>query len=106
MPNSLRTIVAALVAALPLLAAGADKIVIGQSAPLTGSNADIGKEIRDGALAYFKKVNDAGGINGKHIELVSVDDKNDRKTAGANAVKLVNESNVVALFGFASATLS
>src|SRR5206468_504580 len=36
----------------------------------------------------------------------SMDDKNDRKTAGANAVKLVNEQNAVALFGFASATLS
>jgi ABC-type branched-subunit amino acid transport system substrate-binding protein len=51
-------------------------------------------------------VNDAGGVNGKKIELVSLDDKNDRKTAGANAVKLVNEQNAVALFGFASATLS
>lgn len=102
----IRVVAAALAAAIPLVAFGADKIVIGQSAPLTGSNADIGKEIRDGALAYFKKVNEAGGVNGKQIELVSIDDKNDRKTAGLNAVKLVNESNVVALFGFASATLS
>jgi branched-chain amino acid transport system substrate-binding protein len=93
-------------AAIPLLALGADKILVGQSAPLTGSNAEIGKDIREGALAYFKKVNDAGGIHGRTIELVSLDDKNDRKTAGANAVKLVNEMNVVALFGFASATLS
>jgi branched-chain amino acid transport system substrate-binding protein len=87
-------------------AAAADRIRIGQSAPLTGSNADIGKEIRDGALAYFRKVNEAGGVNGRQIDLVSLDDKNDRKTAGANAVKLVNDTNVLALFGFASATLS
>jgi ABC-type branched-subunit amino acid transport system substrate-binding protein len=97
---------AALVLALPLSTFAAEKILIGQSAPLTGSNAEIGKDIRDGAVAYFKKVNDAGGVHGRMIELVSVDDKNDRKTAGANAVKLVNEQNVVALFGFASATLS
>jgi len=97
----------ALVAAFAgLPAAAAEKIRIGQSAPLTGSNADIGKEIRDGALAYFRKVNEAGGVNGRQIELVSLDDKNDRKTAGVNAVKLVNEMNVIALFGFASATLS
>jgi branched-chain amino acid transport system substrate-binding protein len=96
----------ALALAFVLSATAAEKIVIGQSAPLTGSNAEIGKDIRDGARAYFKKVNDAGGVNGRPIELVSLDDKNDRKTAGANAVKLVNESNVVALFGFASATLS
>jgi branched-chain amino acid transport system substrate-binding protein len=98
---------AALATALPLAAAAAGgTIVVGQSAPLTGSNAEIGKDIRDGAIAYFKKVNDAGGINGKQIQFISVDDKNDRKTAGANAVKLVNEQNAVALFGFASATLS
>ncbi len=96
----------ALALAMPPAASCADKILIGQSAPLSGSNAEIGKDIREGALAYFKKVNDAGGVNGKAIELVTLDDKNDRKTAGANAVKLVNENNVVALFGFASATLS
>jgi ABC-type branched-subunit amino acid transport system substrate-binding protein len=99
-------IAAALIAALPLLAGAAEKIIVGQSAPLTGSNAEIGKDIRDGALAWFKKVNAAGGVNGREIELLSIDDKNDRKTAGANAEKLVNDSGVVALFGFASATLS
>ncbi|MEP7068451.1 MAG: ABC transporter substrate-binding protein [Usitatibacter sp.] len=97
----------ALVAALGAFpASAAEKIRIGQSAPLTGSNADFGKEIRDGALAYFRKVNETGGVNGRQIELVSLDDKNDRKTAGANAVKLVTDMNVLALFGFASATLS
>ena len=92
--------------AAALAASAADKILIGQSAPLSGSNAEIGKDIRDGALAYFRKVNEAGGVNGRQIELLSLDDRNDRKTAGANAVRLVNESQVVALFGFASATLS
>jgi ABC-type branched-subunit amino acid transport system substrate-binding protein len=89
-------------------AAGAadNRILIGQSAPLTGSNAELGKDIRDGALAYFRKVNAAGGVHGRPIELVTMDDHNDRKTAGANAVKLVEQQNVVALFGFASTTLS
>src|SRR4051812_32526130 len=83
-----------------------ERIVIGQSAPLPGSNADIGKGIRDGAAAYFRKVNEAGGVNGRQIEFLSLDDRNDRKVAGANATKLVNEHNAIALFGFASATLS
>jgi len=96
----------AVAAAVPLAGHAADRIVVGQSAPLTGSNAEIGKDIRDGARAWFARVNDAGGIGGKKIEFISVDDRNDRKTAGANAVKLVNDSGAVALFGFASATLS
>jgi branched-chain amino acid transport system substrate-binding protein len=97
---------AALLTALPLSLNAADRILVGQSAPLTGSNAEIGKDIRDGALAYFKRVNESGGVNGRQIELLSLDDRNDRKTAGQNAVKLVNNDNVVALFGFASTTLS
>ncbi|MES2635580.1 MAG: ABC transporter substrate-binding protein [Pseudomonadota bacterium] len=97
-------------AALGLAAIGAhaqsDKWVIGQSAPLTGGNAVFGKDIRDGANAYFASVNAKGGVQGKQIELLSLDDKNDRKTAGANAKTLLENKSVLALFGFASATLS
>ena len=90
MTLAFRRLAALLPFAFAIPASAADRIVIGQSAPLTGSNAEIGKDIRDGAAAYFRKVNEAGGVNGRQIELLSVDDKNDRKTAGANAVKLVN----------------
>jgi branched-chain amino acid transport system substrate-binding protein len=87
-------------------AAAQERIVIGQSAPLSGENAAFGGDIRDGALAYFKAINDAGGINGRKIELVTMDDGNDRTRAGQNATKLLDEKDAVALFGFASATLS
>ena len=83
-----------------------ERIVIGQSAPLSGDNAAFGTDIRDGALAYFKFVNDAGGVNGRKIELITIDDGNDRTRAGQNTTKLLNEHDAVALFGFASATLS
>jgi len=86
--------------------AGANEIVIGQSAPLSGGNADLGKDIRNGALAYFKKINDAGGVNGSKIKLVTLDDKNDTRLAADNTQALVDEQNVVALFGYASSTLS
>ena len=77
-----------------------------QTRPLTGSNAAFGKDIRDGALAWFKSVNARGGVGGKPIELVTLDDANDRKTAGANTQKLLTANGAVALFGYASATLS
>ena len=57
-------------------------------------------------MAYFKSGDAKGGVDGRQIELVSLDDKNDRKLAGANAQKLLQENKVTALFGFASATLS
>jgi len=81
-------------------------ILIGQSAPLSGANKDLGVDIRDGALAYFKKVNEAGGVNGRKIELETIDDGNVVKRAGDNTRKLIDENGVFALFGYASATLS
>ena len=54
----------------------ATTIVIGQSAPLTGANAELGNDIRNGALAYFSKVNAAGGVHGRKIELATLDDGN------------------------------
>ena len=83
-----------------------DKWVVGHSAPLSGGNAKFGADIRDGAMAYFAMLNAAGGVQGRPIELVSMDDKNDRKTAGANAKILLENKDLLALFGFASATLS
>jgi branched-chain amino acid transport system substrate-binding protein len=83
-----------------------DKWVIGQSAPLTGGNAQFGKDIRDGAQAYFAMLNAKGGVQGRQIELVTLDDKNDRKQAAANAKTLLQNEKLLALFGFASATLS
>lgn len=84
----------------------ASSILIGQSAPLTGSNAELGEDIRNGALAYFRKVNEAGGVHGRRIELVTLDDVNQVPRAEANTRKLVEEAGVFALFGYASATLS
>jgi branched-chain amino acid transport system substrate-binding protein len=92
-----------LVAAAPCLA---QEIVVGQSAPLTGGNAELGNDIRNGALAYFKKVNDAGGLPQGRIKLVTLDDRNDTRFSGENTVKLVKDQDVVALFGYASSTLS
>src|SRR5881398_2470979 len=85
--------------AAPVLA---QDIVVGQSGPLTGGNAELGNDIRNGALAYFKKVNDSGGVHGARLKLVTLDDKNDIKLAAENTKKLVEEDNVVALFGYAS----
>ena len=108
----IRSFAAALATAFTLAAqaqtpgVSASSIVIGQSAPLSGANADFGNDIRNGALAYFAKVNAAGGVHGRKIELASLDDGNQVARAEANSKKLVEEQRVFALFGYASATLS
>src|SRR5689334_2937454 len=102
----LRAIVTAAVLGAAFTVHAQDKWVIGQSVPLSGGNARFGQDIRDGALAYFAMLNAKGGVQGRPIELVSLDDKNDRKLAAANTTALLENKNLLALFGFASATLS
>ena len=97
-----------------LLSAGATQaqgvtrttILIGQSGPLSGANKEFGEDIRDGALAYFSAVNAAGGINRRKLELITIDDANDAQRSGENGRVLIEEKGVLAVFGYASATLS
>jgi branched-chain amino acid transport system substrate-binding protein len=97
----------AVATATALLAVGAhaqgvtaDTILIGQSAALSGPAELLGKEMKLGAEAYFKVINDAGGINGRKIKLVSLDDGYEPDRAKANTQKLINEEKVLALFGY------
>ena len=85
----------------PVFAEGvtADTITIGQSAPLTGATAELGKDMKAGAEAYFEGINQAGGIGGRKLKLITLDDAGDPEKSKANTQKLMNEENVLALFG-------
>jgi ABC-type branched-subunit amino acid transport system substrate-binding protein len=78
-------------------------IVLGQSAPLSGALQSHGEEIRSGALACFRRLNDAGGVLGRRIELATLDDGGDAKRALANTRRFIEEFRVFALFGYADA---
>lgn len=78
----------------------ADTIVIGQSGALSGPADEIGKEMKAGAEAYFNAVNQAGGIAGRKIKFVSLDDAGEPDKAKANTQKLVTEEAVLALLGY------
>ena len=86
----------------PLLAQGvsAGTILIGQSAALSGPAEQLGKEMKAGADAYFDVVNKAGGVNGRMIKLLTVDDGYEPDKAAANTKKLIAEDKVLALFGY------
>lgn len=77
-----------------------DSILIGQSTALSGPAQELGKEMKAGAEAYFDAVNKAGGVNGRKIKLISLDDGYEPDRAAANTKKLINESGVLALFGY------
>lgn len=75
-------------------------VVLGQSAPLSGAQQALGEEVRAGALAYLRALNDAGGVHGRRIELATLDDAGDPARALANTRRLVAEFKVFALFAY------
>jgi branched-chain amino acid transport system substrate-binding protein len=85
--------------------AWSQEIVIGQSVALSGPNADIGRDMRDGALAVFAKVN-AGSSLGRKIKLVTLDNANSRARANENTEQLLGPQGAMVLFGYNSATNS
>jgi len=77
-------------------------LVLGQSAALTGSQAQFGKDIRDGALAAFEQVNQSGGIHGRRVELMTLDDAGNEAKAKENSEHLIADHKVLALLGYIS----
>ena len=75
-------------------------IVVGQSAATTGPASELGTEMRAGALAYFNFVNARGGVNGRRIELRTLDDGYEPDRALANTRRFIETDQAFALFGY------
>ena len=74
----------------------ADSVKIGFNVPLTGFAAADGKSALNGVKLAVKQANQAGGINGKMIELVVYDDQASPKQAVPISNKLIEKDKVVA----------
>ena len=86
-------------AAVALLASAAHAdIVVGVAGPVTGQYASFYEQMKRGAEAAAKTINDAGGINGEKIVLQPEDDACDPKQAVAVANKLAAQG-VAAVIG-------
>ncbi len=88
-----------LIFSLSLAHAQSGSVRFGQSLPLSGPLAELGSEYRDGMLAYFNALNAKGGINGRRIELVSLDDGYVVDRSVENAKTLIDKEDVFALLG-------
>lgn len=78
----------------------ASEVSIGMANALSGPAAGLGTQLKAGAVAYIDKVNAAGGIHGRKIKLVSVDDGYEPARSVAATKKLIEEEKVFALFGY------
>jgi len=75
-------------------------ITIGMSAPLSGPNGAYGVDMRQTIQAYFEQLNKAGGINGRKLELVALDDGYETERTVANTKTLLQENKAFALLAY------
>jgi branched-chain amino acid transport system substrate-binding protein len=76
-----------------------DKILFGQVAALNGPAQALGQGMREGILAAFEEINRAGGVNGRKLELKSIDDSYEPEKTIEATTKAIKEDRVFALLG-------
>jgi len=78
----------------------ADRILLGQSAAFTGPAAQLGIQMRNGIKAYFDHVNARGGVHGRKLELLSLDDGYEPARCAPNTKRFIEQDKVFALIGY------
>ena len=96
-----RPLAAACALALGAVALGetARPVLFGQSAAFSGPAQDLGINMRLGIEAAFQEANGEGGVHGRRLSLVSLDDGYEPERAIANTSQLIESSGVFALIG-------
>lgn len=74
-------------------------IKIGVLAPLTGTNAEYGKGFEIGTQMAADRINAAGGVNGRKIEMVVKDSKGDSKESSDLCRMFADDEEIMAIIG-------
>jgi branched-chain amino acid transport system substrate-binding protein len=93
-------------AAAALAAAGAaraqvtdDEIGFGMVAPFSGASKELGKAVRTGIDVAFAAQNEAGGVHGRRLRLLAVDDGSEPARTATAMKDLVEARKVLAIVG-------
>lgn len=87
---------------LPFLSActkNADEIRIGEYGSLTGNDATFGISTNKGIRMALDEANEKGGIKGKKIKLITLDDQGKNEEAAQAVMRLITQEKVVAVLG-------
>jgi branched-chain amino acid transport system substrate-binding protein len=85
----------------PAEPAPSEPIKIGQLSDLTSTFTPWGVQVRDGMALAAKEINEAGGVNGRMIEIIIQDSENDGDI-GVDRLERLVEDGVVAVGGILS----
>lgn len=80
-------------------ATSGDTLKIGLVAPISGDNGQYGTSQKQGYELAIKEINEAGGVNGKMLELETYDDQGDAQKAAAGAQKFADDDSILAVGG-------
>lgn len=76
-----------------------ETVKVGNSIATSGPLAPVGVPFKAGIEAYFKMINEAGGVNGRKIEYVHQDDEFNPEKGKAALDRMINDEKVFALVG-------
>ncbi|MEI6236816.1 MAG: ABC transporter substrate-binding protein [Planctomycetota bacterium] len=102
----------ALVLFIPLLLGsetqerGGAELVFGMSTVLSGPAQTLGLDMRKGVLTGFERINRAGGINGRRLRLIALDDGYEPSRTAPNMRQLVEQEHVLGIVGTPTAIVS
>lgn len=80
-------------------AGDSNTIRVGVNYELTGNNATYGTNLNDGLQMAIEEINQQGGVLGKKIESVILDNKSDATESANVSTRLATRENVIALLG-------
>lgn len=83
-----------------------DEILVGQFGSMTGGEATFGQSTDKGVRLAIDAKNAAGGIKGKKIKLITLDNQGKPEEAAAVVKKLITQDKVVAILGEVASTRS
>ena len=75
-------------------------IRIGMSAPFTGPAAGLGTEFYRGAQAYYDEVNAGGGVHGRALKVIALDDAAEPLSCVRNTIQLLEKDRVFCLSNY------
>lgn len=77
-----------------------NEILIGSSSALTGHAGFLGSQYLHGALTYINEVNENGGIHGRKLKIIALDDQYNPTKTIANTQDLIHNKKVFALLNY------
>lgn len=105
----MKKILAAVALVIPLIAGlaqvGCTKkvdeniILVGEYGSMTGGEATFGVSTNKGVRLAIEEFNSAGGVKGKTIKLITLDDQGKAEEAASVVTRLITQEKVVALIG-------